>query len=255
MTAKRFCPATDGGSSLGKDGKRWGNVQTLALNGLGIAPGGAATPQLPGLVILAGEAEAGNPAITTKAVTPAGLMAVADSKLNLAAKATTIQAEAGEDNETWMTPALTAAAITVLCEPPEPVPTGTVLAVASSTPPDGWLECNGASLSTATYAELYAAIGTTFGSGTGTFNLPDLRGEFVRGWDHGRGADSGRVWGSSQADDFRSHAHSGCADVDTSHPANVSEGAGYGAKSGSTAASGGGETRPRNVTLLFIIKY
>ena len=121
--------------------------------------------------------------------------------------------------------------------------------------PAGWLECNGASLSTSTYADLYGVLGTVFGSGSGTFNLPDLRGEFVRGWDHGRGADSGRTFGSYQADDYRSHAHSGCADVDTSHPANVSDGAGYGAKSGGTSASGGSETRPRNRALMFIIKY
>ncbi|WP_231679148.1 phage tail protein, partial [Ralstonia pseudosolanacearum] len=52
-----------------------------------------------------------------------------------------------------------------------------------------------------TYAALYAEIGTTFGAGDGaaTFNLPDLRGEFLRGWDDGRGVDSGRGIGTWQS--------------------------------------------------------
>lgn len=66
---------------------------------------------------------------------------------------------------------------------------------ARNTPPAGWLAANGAAVSRATYADLFAAIGTTFGAGNGTstFNLPDLRGEFLRGWDNGRGVDTGTV--------------------------------------------------------------
>ncbi|WP_197369874.1 phage tail protein, partial [Ralstonia pseudosolanacearum] len=58
---------------------------------------------------------------------------------------------------------------------------------ARSTAPSGWLKANGAAVSRTTYAALYAEIGTTFGAGDGaaTFNLPDLRGEFLRGWDDG----------------------------------------------------------------------
>ncbi|ARU23685.1 hypothetical protein RSSE_c3302 [Ralstonia solanacearum] len=60
--------------------------------------------------------------------------------------------------------------------------------------PPGWLKANGAVVSRSSYAGLYAVIGTTFGAGDGasTFNLPDLRGEFLRGWDDGRGVDLGR---------------------------------------------------------------
>lgn len=67
--------------------------------------------------------------------------------------------------------------------------------------PAGYLECNGQAVSRTTYALLFAKIGTTYGAGNGstTFNLPDLRGEFVRGWDNGRGIDAGRTIGSSQA--------------------------------------------------------
>lgn len=86
---------------------------------------------------------------------------------------------------------------------------GSVSAFARSTAPAGWLKANGAAVSRTTYAALFAAIGTTFGAGNGstTFKLPDLRGEFVRGWDDGRGVDSGRAFGSWQADDNKSHTH------------------------------------------------
>ena len=90
-------------------------------------------------------------------------------------------------------------------------PAGAVMHFAQSTAPQGWLKANGTAVSRTTYANLFAAIGTTFGEGDGstTFNLPDLRGEFVRGWDEGRGADDGRTFGSSQSDENKSHTHTG----------------------------------------------
>jgi microcystin-dependent protein len=91
------------------------------------------------------------------------------------------------------------------------MPTGSVISYAGSTAPSGWLLCDGAPLSTTTYASLFAIIGYTFGGSGGTFNLPDLRGRFVRYDDnmgnHGiagvtaAGAaarDSGRSHGSAQ---------------------------------------------------------
>ena len=85
------------------------------------------------------------------------------------------------------------------------IPSGAVLYFARQTAPTGWLKANGAAVSRSTYAALFAAIGTTYGAGDGrsTFNLPDLRGEFVRGWDDGRGVDSGRTFGSQQGDAIR----------------------------------------------------
>lgn len=81
-------------------------------------------------------------------------------------------------------------------------PAGAVQFFAMSTAPVGWVKANGAAVSRALYANLFAAIGTTFGAGDGenTFNLPDLRGEFLRGWDDGRGVDSGRTLGLFQVD-------------------------------------------------------
>ncbi|MEH6564572.1 MAG: phage tail protein [Halopseudomonas sp.] len=79
-------------------------------------------------------------------------------------------------------------------------PSGLVAHFARSSAPTGWLKANGAAVGRVAYADLFAAIGTTFGAGDGfnTFNLPDLRGEFVRGWDDGRGVDAGRLLGSWQ---------------------------------------------------------
>jgi len=69
------------------------------------------------------------------------------------------------------------------------IPIGTIITYGSSTTPTGWFPCDGRLLSTTEYANLYSVIGNTYGSGIGTFNLPDLRGYFVRGWDNNRGID------------------------------------------------------------------
>lgn len=123
----------------------------------------------------------------------------------------------------------------------------------------------------ADYPNLYAAIGTTWGAGDNvtTFNLPDLRGEFLRGLDIGRGVDPGRQIASFQADQFKSHNHA----VYVAHDDGTSSGAGAGfglsldfanpyIPSGTPDLSntaignaGGSETRPRNIAVLYAIKY
>jgi len=88
-------------------------------------------------------------------------------------------------------------------------PAGQIAYFAMITPPAGWLKTNGALVSRVTYDKLFAAIGTLYGVGDGTttFGLPDVRGEFIRGYDDGAGIDTGRVFGSYQADDIKSHKH------------------------------------------------
>jgi len=135
------------------------------------------------------------------------------------------------------------------------LPAGAVQVFAMSSAPTGWLSCDGTAVSRSTYSGLYSAIGTTYGSGDGsaTFNLPDLRGEFIRGWDAGRGIDSGRTFGSFQLDEFKSHTHSmtfSRSGWDAYTGLNV--GSGY---SQNTGATGGDETRPRNIAMLYCIKY
>lgn len=119
--------------------------------------------------------------------------------------------------------------------------------------PAGWLECNGAAISRAAYAKLFLAIGETYGAGDGatTFNLPDLRGEFIRGLDAGRGVDAGRVLGSGQADEFKSHTHEG----GIQSGASITSASGLVFARAATNPAGGDETRPRNVAMRYGIKY
>lgn len=99
------------------------------------------------------------------------------------------------------------------------VPPGAVAYFGMSSAPTGWLKANGAAVSRSTYSSLFSAIGTTFGSGDGstTFNLPDLRGEFLRALDDGRGVDSARALGSAQSGQNASHTHTGTTDSGGSH--------------------------------------
>lgn len=137
------------------------------------------------------------------------------------------------------------------------VPPGTIIFHAADTPPTGYLKANGAAISRTTYSALFAALSTTFGAGDGstTFNLPDLRGEFPRGWDDGRGIDSGRAFGSAQADELKSHGHYRqvlAAPGTGGGTAPYITGGNNGAYNG---LFGGAETRPRNIALLACIKF
>lgn len=160
------------------------------------------------------------------------------------------------------------------------MPAGSVTMHAANTAPTGWLECNGAAVSRTTYAALFTAIGTTWGAGDGatTFNVPDLRGEFVRGWDHGKGTDSGRAFASSQLDalqnitgSFQMRRRSAGGDNILS-PTGIFSAGTDGAGSATTENSAdvraiqtidfdasdvartSTETRPRNIALMYIIK-
>ena len=99
------------------------------------------------------------------------------------------------------------------------VPPGAVFHFARSTAPAGYLICNGAVVSRSTYANLFAVIGTAFGAGNGstTFGLPNLLGEFIRGWDAGRGVDSGRGFGTLQGSNNLSHNHDGLTQFNGTH--------------------------------------
>ncbi|NHR08065.1 hypothetical protein HA052_23010 [Chromobacterium haemolyticum] len=134
---------------------------------------------------------------------------------------------------------------------------GAVAYFAMSSAPAGWLFADGSAVSRTSYANLFAAIGTRYGAGNGTttFNLPDLRGEFIRGWDGGRNVDSGRVLGSAQADSFQSHSHAlnGAWASGGIGIAGDADGPFY-QSGGATSAAGGSETRPRNIALLACIK-
>lgn len=120
-------------------------------------------------------------------------------------------------------------------------PAGQVAHFARTSPPAGWLKCNGAAVSRTTYARLFAAIGTTFGAGDGstTFNLPDARGEFLRGLDDGRGVDAGRALGSAQAGGNAAHTHAGSSEAAGGHSHGGSTGSVAGHNHGGWTGGGG----------------
>ena len=181
------------------------------------------------------------------------------------------------------------------------VPVGTVSYYAGSTPPKGYLKCNGATIAngntaitgndsdgeaigTVNTSKLYAIVGAT---------LPDLRGEFIRGWDDGKGTDNGRTIKSTQTDQNKAHGHNGATAAVTNFTGTIkgisesfaasgtasgafSKGGSFdcsstpagssdtgdcsqvsfdGNHSHTIADDGGTESRPRNVALLAIIKY
>ena len=148
------------------------------------------------------------------------------------------------------------------------VPVGAVFHLATSTVPVGYLKCNGNVVPngsgtvqgvTADFSALYSALSNTYGS---LGQLPDLRGEFVRGFDDGRGIDPGRSFGSNQSHELYSHNH-GLSDNTASEQNDFFGGSSnnYGLKQfsntnyGTTNTTGGSETRPRNVALMAVIKY
>ena len=132
----------------------------------------------------------------------------------------------------------------VVAAGPGLVPAGAVMAFYRSTPPTGWLECNGQSA--AAYPNLVAI---------GVITTPDLRGFFVRGWDNSRGIDPGRALGTIQQDEFKSHNH--IYDRITSGTTGVQAGT-YDTPQGnvnfSSGNTGGTETRPKNIALMYCIK-
>ena len=188
------------------------------------------------------------------------------SKQGLVRFATKAESLARMETQAVLHPAHLAAAI----------PTGIILPYPAATPPEGFLECDGAAINRAIYPELYGVIGTAYGVGNDstTFNIPDLRGEFLRGWDNGRGVDDGRVLGSFQGGTLQS------ADSDNTNPWPVgglsssvrrnwdSVPADYHEPAIMMGASGHhgwgthtsqsnyyGWSRPRNIAIQFIIKY
>ncbi|AZO96796.1 hypothetical protein D7D81_16605 [Halocella sp. SP3-1] len=153
------------------------------------------------------------------------------------------------------------------------IPAGSVFWFAAQDPPSSYLECNGAGISRTTYSDLYDVIGSIFGEGDGesTFNIPDLRGEFIRGWDNGRNVDVGRVLGSWQEDVFQGHWHRLRMEYDQSggggyrkplpnhsrySPKNINDWVRQPISDGVNGTPRiSNETRPRNVALLPCIKY
>jgi phage-related tail fiber protein len=152
------------------------------------------------------------------------------------------------------------------------VPVGAVLAFPTGIVAPGYLELDGSVQSIATYPDLAGFLGTTYNKGNegaGNFRLPESRGEFLRGWDHGRGVDAGRQIGIYQGDEVKSHYHDalfatgpvGAGSVlgitNSAAGDRVGSGAQYASSGGPQsyiASTGGAETRPRNIAVMWCIK-
>ncbi|HCD1361700.1 phage tail protein [Klebsiella pneumoniae] len=127
------------------------------------------------------------------------------------------------------------------------LPVGVPVPWPSATPPTGWLKCNGAAFSAEEYPELAKAYPTN--------KLPDLRGEFIRGWDDGRGVDAGRALLSAQSDLFKAHHHN--FSFFRAWAVDGGTGAVYdfnGSAGRDTDDTGGNETRPRNIAFNYIVR-
>lgn len=160
-------------------------------------------------------------------------------------------------------------------------PSGIIAPFAGTSAPTGWLACQGQAISRTTYAALFTAIGTTWGAGDGstTFNVPDLRGMFLRGTGtNTTGSSSGAVGpsvGSYAADTYLNHSHTATS-TDSGHTHEIERRAGGSVIAGgsgqtvssstsgtgyanitttvATSTTGGTETKPKNYGILYIIK-
>jgi len=150
------------------------------------------------------------------------------------------------------------------------LPVGVPIPWPSATPPTGWLKCNGAAFTSSQYPKLAQAYPA--------LRLPDLRGEFIRGWDDGRGVDAGRTLLSSQAGMLEKHRHIIVAnegydateewDIGVIVKSSYVQGRGIDSSTtggtlipnptlhtkGRVGNTGGAETRPRNLTFNYIVR-
>lgn len=243
----------------------------------------AATTTSSGAVELATSAEAIAGTDVVRAVTPAAATAAINSLVPAASTtaqgkvelATSAETKTGTDT----TRAITPSALKALFDD---MFVGQVSTFAMGTAPEGWLKCGGQEVSRATYAKLFAKIGTIYGVGDGstTFNVPECRGESPRYFDDGRGIDLGRIIGSWQKGSLMGYDQKNNAVFNTS--TSQIEAAGQAAigvdayettdYSGvnvtgaslntsttlpydATDKGGSGVVRPRNIAFLACIKY
>lgn len=170
-------------------------------------------------------------------------------------------------------------------------PVGAYEIMAAPIVPAGYLYCDGRAVSRTTYAALFNVLGSRFGAGDGTttFNLPDWRGTFMRGWDDGRGIDSGRVFGEQQDSQNKKHNHAFSGSIaeagEHTHNYTISKARDWDSMdgdwigqggpalvrtgtqrihsagrhthtlTGSNAEDGGSEARPANNTVYVVVKF
>jgi len=154
------------------------------------------------------------------------------------------------------------------------VPPGAVMSFAMNSAPSGWVEANGDPVSRSTYSALFSAIGTTYGSGNGstTFNLPDLRGYFIRGSGTNVDGTASGSFGLKQSDDVKPHVHSFSLSIQSlvlsvqaafgtrttggsQAVSDITVTTGSPSASASISSNSGTETRPKNIAMMYCIKF
>ena len=242
-----------------------------------------ATESRRGLIALASTAEAQSLVPDdTKALSVARLVdrTATTARVGVVELATNSETQTGTDTTRAVTPASLASAASLF------VPPGAVMTFAMPVAPSGWVAADNRELpKTGTYAALFAAIGSLYGetngaggAGTSHFRVPDLRGYFVRGSGTNADGTAAGSFGAKQVDDFKSHTHAGSANLAGAHTHTVDgaqQDSGGGGGSGSSAdtspkttssagahthtlsinLTGGTETRPKNIALLYCIKF
>jgi microcystin-dependent protein len=170
-----------------------------------------------------------------------------------------------------ITDAFTKAQIEAMIAQASALPVGATVAFPLDKVAPGFLELDGSVKSIAVYPDLATFLGTAFNKGdegAGNFRLPESRGEFLRGWDHGRGIDAGRDIGTYQADEFKTHNHppgngrpgfqsNEYPNIQTYHGTSSAALPSYSGESvqmANTGYRGGVETRPRNLSVMWCIK-
>jgi microcystin-dependent protein len=236
-----------------------------------------ATETRRGVIALATTAEAQALAPDdTKAISVARLVdrTATTGRVGVVALATNAQTQTGTDTTRAVTPASLASAASLF------VPPGAVMPFASAATPSGWLAANGNVVPngigtvqgiTANFAALFAVVGTTYGA-AGT--LPDLRGYFVRGSGTNSDGTASGTFGAKQADEFKSHTHTGSANAASINTISVNwNGTRFSTRDANGTSTGGDykdlshghsltinptggtETRPKNIALLYCIKF
>ena len=237
---------------------------------IGISPANTISQ---GTVRFATQAEVSSLANVEAAVTPGRLAAGIEPYLpdatttqkGVVELATGDEVVAGTDSTKAVTPATLSLATSAAGNP-----VGTVIAFAGENAPTGYLKCDGSLITdtpaqtiqgiTADFRPLRNVLGTAFNpSQSGDVVLPDLRGEFIRGWSDGKvGVDSGRALGSAQGQSIQTHDHTGPAGpADTNLNGAIYGGGNRTGETGvyATNSTGDAETRPRNIAILYCIKF
>jgi microcystin-dependent protein len=259
-----------------------GTDATRAVTPAGLASR-TATQTRAGIVELADNTETQTGTDTARAVTPASLASrtATQTRAGIVELADNTETQTGTDATRAVTPAALASVSALL------VPPGAVMPFATATPPNGWLPCDGGVVSRTTYSLLFFCIGTTFGAGDGstTFNLPDLRGYFVRGSGTNADGTAAGTFGAKQADAFQGHIHTTSGELPTNNSSagyklpsstvNVATGnqtvfkgtldgaviyhshtiSGPSTDGTNGAPRTASETRPRNIAMLYCIKF